>query len=205
MISGPGTNALEQPLVTRGETRRRELTWTKGRKTLFGFIGFGAIVIAAVGFIGSFAAVRDLAERKGFGWFAPVFPLGIDVGIAVLLALDLALTWVDLPFPMLRHIAWMLTAATIAFNGAASWPDLLGSAMHGVIPVLFIAITEAVRSAVSQAMELGEGRRPDSIPLARWLLSPIATWSIWRDMRLWRIRSYRTALMRYQNRKLYEQ
>ncbi|MEU5417804.1 DUF2637 domain-containing protein [Streptomyces sp. NPDC020667] len=205
MIAGLGTNALEQPSATLGESRRRELQWTKGRKALFGSIGFGAIVIAAVGFVGSYASVRDLAERKGFGWFADVFPLGIDIGIAVLLALDLALTWIDLPFPLLRHIAWMLTAATIAFNGAASWPDLVGSAMHGVIPLLFIAITEAVRSAVAQAMELDDSGRRDSIPLSRWLLSPAATWSIWRDMRLWRIPSYRVALTRYQNRRLYEQ
>ncbi|MFC5148928.1 DUF2637 domain-containing protein [Streptomyces aureoversilis] len=205
MISGLGTNALEQPQATRGESRRRELTWTKGRKALFGTIGFGAIVIAAVGFVGSYASVRDLAERKGFGWFADVFPLGIDIGIAVLLALDLALTWIDLPFPLLRHIAWMLTAATIAFNGAASWPDLVGSAMHGVIPLLFIAITEAVRSAVAQAMDLDESGRRDAIPLSRWLLQPAATWSIFRDMRLWGIRSYRIGLTRYQNRKLYEQ
>ncbi|MEV4506692.1 DUF2637 domain-containing protein [Streptomyces klenkii] len=205
MISGLGANALEHPSASHGDSRRRELKWTKGRKALFGSIGFGAIVIAGVGFVGSYASVRDLAERKGFGWFADVFPLGIDIGIAVLLALDLALTWVDLPFPLLRHIAWMLTAATIAFNGAASWPDLVGSAMHGVIPLLFIAITEAVRSAVAQAMELDEGGRRDSIPLSRWLLSPAATWTIWRDMRLWRVTSYRIALTRYQNRKLYEQ
>lgn len=110
-----------------------------------------------------------------------------------------------LPYPALRRIAWMLTGATVAFNGAASWPDLLASAMHGVIPVLFISITEAIRNAVAQAMDPESDEPLDSIPFSRWLLSPLATWSIRRDMRLWRIRSYRAALERYQKRKLYEQ
>ncbi|MYZ36651.1 DUF2637 domain-containing protein, partial [Streptomyces sp. SID4917] len=86
----------------------------------------GAVIIAAIGFVGSYAAVRDLAERKGFGTFAVLFPIGIDAGICVLLALDLLLTWIRIPFPLLRQSAWILTTATIAFNGAAAWPDPLG-------------------------------------------------------------------------------
>jgi hypothetical protein len=35
-----------------------------------------------------------------FGWFANVFPVGIDAGIVVLLALDLLLTWLRIPFPL---------------------------------------------------------------------------------------------------------
>ena len=54
--------------------------------------------------------MRDLAERKGFGDFAPFFPIGIDAGIVVLLALDLLLTWIRIPFPLLRQTAWLLTA-----------------------------------------------------------------------------------------------
>jgi hypothetical protein len=59
-----------------------------------------------------------------------VFSIGIDAGICVLLALDLLLTWIRIPFPLLRQTAWLLTAATIAFNGAAAWPDPLGVGMH---------------------------------------------------------------------------
>lgn len=47
----------------------------------------GAVIIAGIGFAGSYAAVRDLAIQKGFGAFATVFPIGVDAGIAVLLAL----------------------------------------------------------------------------------------------------------------------
>ncbi|MCX5215704.1 DUF2637 domain-containing protein [Kitasatospora sp. NBC_00240] len=196
--------APEQALATHGPAMRKR-QWTRGRKVMFGTIGFGSIVIAGVGFTGSYTAVRLLAVEKGFGWFADVYPLGIDVGIAVLLALDLALTWIDLRYPLLRYIAWLLTGATVAFNAAASWPDVLASAMHAVIPLLFISVTEAVRHAIEKATSAATNQRMDSIRLARWLLSPVSTWNIWRDMKLWEIRSYSAALERYQQKMLYRQ
>ncbi|CAL9653153.1 hypothetical protein SUDANB105_06699 [Streptomyces sp. enrichment culture] len=55
---------------------RRRVVWTRGRRITFGIIGFGSLLIALTGFVGSYTAVRDLAEEKGFGWLAAVFPLG---------------------------------------------------------------------------------------------------------------------------------
>jgi hypothetical protein len=149
--------------------------------------------------------VRALAEEKGFGAFAPAFPLAVDLGIVVLLALDLALTSVNLKYPLLRYIAWLLTAATITFNAASSWPDVLGSAMHATIPLLFIAVTEAVRNAIAKATSIELDQHMDSIRLSRWFLAPVATLSIWRDMKLWEIRSYALALERYQEKMLLRQ
>ncbi|MGR3937351.1 DUF2637 domain-containing protein, partial [Streptomyces sp. BRA346] len=71
---------------------------TRTHRILIGVVVAGAVVIAAIGFAGSYSAVRDLAEKKGFGAFANVFPIGIDAGICVLLALDLLLTWIRIPF-----------------------------------------------------------------------------------------------------------
>ncbi|MEV0604580.1 DUF2637 domain-containing protein, partial [Streptomyces sp. NPDC050315] len=102
------------------------VTLTRTHRVFIGVVVAGALVIAAIGFAGSYSAVRALAEQKGFGSFSYVFPIGIDAGIVVLLALDLLLTWIRIPFPLLRQTAWLLTAATIAFNGAAAWPDPLG-------------------------------------------------------------------------------
>ncbi|CAO0828297.1 hypothetical protein SMICM17S_11742 [Streptomyces microflavus] len=64
---------------------------TRTHRVLIGIVVAGAVVIAAIGFAGSYAAVRELAEAKGFGQFSLVFPIGIDAGICVLLALDLLL------------------------------------------------------------------------------------------------------------------
>ncbi|MBQ0972925.1 DUF2637 domain-containing protein [Streptomyces sp. RK31] len=181
---------------------RRRVVWTRGRRITFGIIGFGSLLIALTGFVGSYTAVRDLAEEKGFGWFAAIFPLGIDIGIITMLALDLALTWVDLRYPLLRHIAWLLTVATVAFNAFSSYPDILASFMHAAIPLLFIAITEAVRHAIAIATAREEGREDYALSLGRWLLAPWSTWLIWRSRKLWpsTISSYEVALALYQEK-----
>ena len=153
-------------------------------------VAVGAAVIAAIGFVGSYAAVAQLAKAKHFGKFAVIFPIGIDAGILVLLALDLLLTWLRMPLAMLRHTAWLLTAATIAFNAAAAWPDPVGTGMHAVIPILFVVVVEAARHAIGRTADLTAGRHMESVRLVRWLLDPISTFRLWRRMKLWELRSY---------------
>ncbi|MFK0142594.1 DUF2637 domain-containing protein [Streptomyces murinus] len=171
---------------------------------IVGVVVGGAVVIAGIGFAGSYAAVRDLAIRKGFGTFAHVFPLGVDAGILVLLALDLLLTWLRMPFPMLRQTAWLLTSATVAFNGAAAWPDPLGVGMHAVIPVLFVVTVEAARHAIGQLANITAGRHLEPVRLIRWLLSPLPTFRLWRRMKLWELRSYDRVLALEQERLVYQ-
>ncbi|WP_408997391.1 DUF2637 domain-containing protein [Streptomyces scabiei] len=163
-------------------------------------VAAGAAAIASIGFVGSYAAVRRLAEVKRFGDFAHVFPVGIDAGILVLLALDLLLTWIRIPFPLLRQTAWLLTAATIAFNGAAAWPDPVGTGMHAVIPLLFVVVVEAARHAIGRTAAITAGRDMDSVRLVRWLLDPISTFRLWRRMKLWELRSYDQVIQLEQSR-----
>lgn len=205
MTAGSSSTVVRPAVPSGPAPEGARVRWGRGRKVLFGAIGFGSIAIAGAGFTGSYTAVRSLAEEKGFGSFAPAFPLAVDLGIAVLLALDLALTSVNLKYPLLRYIAWLLTAATITFNAASSWPDVLGSAMHATIPLLFIAVTEAMRNAIAKATSIELDQHMDSVRLSRWFLAPVATFSIWRDMKLWEIRSYALALERYQEKMLLRQ
>jgi hypothetical protein len=177
---------------------------TRTHRILIGVVVAGAVLIAAIGFAGSYAAVRELAEDKGFGEFSVVFPIGIDAGICVLLALDLLLTWMRIPFPLLRQTAWLLTAATIAFNGAASWPDPLGTAMHAVIPVLFVVSVEAARHAVGRIADITADKHMEGVRLTRWLLSPIPTFKLWRRMKLWELRSYEQVIKLEQDRLIYQ-
>jgi hypothetical protein len=177
---------------------------TRTHRILIGVVVAGAVIIAAIGFAGSYAAVRELAVQKGFGDFSLVFPIGIDAGICVLLALDLLLTWLRIPFPLLRQTAWLLTAATIAFNGAASWPDPLGVGMHAVIPVLFVVSVEAARHAVGRIADITADKHMEGVRITRWLLSPLPTFLLWRRMKLWEIRSYEEAVRLEQHRLVYE-
>ncbi|MFF3344778.1 DUF2637 domain-containing protein [Streptomyces sp. NPDC002779] len=177
---------------------------TRMHRVLIGVVVFGAVIIAGIGFAGSYAAVRELALQKGFGNFSYVFPIGIDAGICVLLALDLLLTWIRIPFPLLRQTAWLLTAATIAFNGAAAWPDPLGVGMHGVIPILFVVSVEAARHAIGRIADITADKHMEGVRLTRWLLSPVPTFLLWRRMKLWELRSYEQVIKLEQERLVYQ-
>ncbi|MDJ0342257.1 DUF2637 domain-containing protein [Streptomyces sp. H10-C2] len=181
------------------DDRRRE----RLQRALVGIVAAGAVTIAGIGFAGSYSAVRDLAFAKGFGWFAQVFPIGVDAGIVVLLALDLLLTWMRIPFPLLRQTAWLLTAATIAFNAALAWPDPIGVGMHGIIPVLFVVCVEAGRHAVGRIADITADKAMDGIRISRWFLAPVPTFRLWRRMKLWEIRSYDTVVRMEQDRIVY--
>ncbi|MFJ3311172.1 DUF2637 domain-containing protein [Streptomyces sp. NPDC086549] len=173
-------------------------------RVLIGVVVSGALIIAGIGFSGSYAAVRELAIKKGFGNFSYVFPIGIDAGICVLLALDLLLTWIRIPFPLLRQTAWLLTAATIAFNGAAAWPDPLGVGMHAVIPILFVVAVEAARHAIGRIADITADKHMEGVRLTRWLLSPLPTFLLWRRMKLWELRSYDQVIRLEQERLVYQ-
>ncbi|MGW0778295.1 DUF2637 domain-containing protein, partial [Streptomyces sp. NPDC002835] len=43
---------------------------TRAHRVLICAVTAGALVIAAIGFAGSYSAVRELAEQKGFGAFS---------------------------------------------------------------------------------------------------------------------------------------
>ncbi|MFF0158565.1 DUF2637 domain-containing protein [Streptomyces sp. NPDC005263] len=176
---------------------------TRMHRILIGVVVSGAVIIAGIGFAGSYAAVRELALKKGFGNFSYVFPIGIDAGICVLLALDLLLTWIRIPFPLLRQTAWLLTAATIAFNGAAAWPDPLGVGMHAVIPILFVVSVEAARHAIGRIADITADKHMEGVRLTRWLLAPGPTFLLWRRMKLWELRSYEQVIKLEQERLVY--
>ncbi|MEU3786283.1 DUF2637 domain-containing protein [Streptomyces sp900129855] len=176
---------------------------TRMHRVLVGVVVTGAVIIAGIGFAGSYAAVRELALKKGFGNFSYVFPIGIDAGICVLLALDLLLTWIRIPFPLLRQTAWLLTAATIAFNGAAAWPDPLGTGMHAVIPILFVVAVEAARHAIGRIADITADKHMEGVRITRWLLSPVPTFLLWRRMKLWELRSYDQVIKLEQERLVY--
>ncbi|MEV1010152.1 DUF2637 domain-containing protein [Streptomyces sp. NPDC049881] len=177
---------------------------TRAHRILVGIVLAGAVVIAAIGFAGSYASVRELAEEKGFGAFSPFFPIGVDAGIVVLLALDLLLTWLRIPFPMLRQSAWLLTAATIAFNGASAWGDPLAVGMHAIIPLLFVITVEAARHAIGRVADITADKHMEGVRIWRWFLSPLPTFRLWRRMKLWELRSYEEVIGMERDRLVYQ-
>ncbi|MEU3574075.1 DUF2637 domain-containing protein [Kitasatospora sp. NPDC036755] len=185
--------------------RRQLATLTPGMRRLVKAAGAGGALIAAIGFVGSYKALQKLAEKQGeMGSFSYAFPIGVDVGIAVLLALDLVLTWLRIRFPLLRYVAWMLTAGTIAFNAASAYPKPLPMALHALLPVLFVAVVEAGRYAIARIAAIEAGRPDmDGVRFFRWILSPIPTFKLWRKMKLWEITSYNEIVDLEQRRLVY--
>ncbi|MFD8078196.1 DUF2637 domain-containing protein [Streptomyces sp. NPDC059718] len=170
----------------------------------------GGVVLAGIGFTGSYNALRHLAVSKGFGSFAYAFPVGIDAGILVLLAMDLYLLRRRIRLPFLRWFAHGLTVATVVFNAAAPdgplTADPLAAAMHGVIPVLFIVAVEAARHCIGRMAAILAGEQEyGSPPLFRWLLSPLPTWFLFRRMRLWDLPNYQQVVNRQREITIYRQ
>lgn len=167
----------------------------------------GGVILAGIGFTGSYDTLKGLAFKHGFGDFSYAFPIGVDAGIVVLYALDLFLIRRNTPWPMLRTLAHLLTAATIVFNAAAApgpvSADPIGTAMHAVIPLMFIAAVEAARRLVVRASDIEQGRDSQTIPAARWVLSPAATAALWRRMKLWNTSSYQETVELEQERTVY--
>lgn len=167
----------------------------------------GGTILAGIGFTGSYKTLRNLAFDRGFGDFSYAFPVGIDAGIVVLYALDLYLIRRNSPWPIVRTVAHLLTVATVVFNAAAAeggvTGDPIGTAMHAVIPVLFIVAVEAARRAFVRASDIEAGRDSQTVPLARWVLSPSRTAALWRRMKLWGTASYQETVQIEQDRTVY--
>lgn len=167
----------------------------------------GGVALAGIGFSGSYNALRDLGFRHGFGDFSYAFPIGVDAGIVALLAMDLHLIRKGAPAPWLRLLAHGFTAATIYFNAASAGPllkDPTGTAMHAVIPVMFVAVVDAGRRLVIRITRIEAGHPSAGVPLHRWILAPIRTPRLYRQMRLYRIPSYARAVELEQERIVYQ-
>lgn len=170
--------------------------------------GVGGLMLAGIGFTGSYNTLRHLAESKGFGTFSYAFPIGIDAGILVLLALDLYMMRKRMPWPILRWTAHGLTVATVVFNASAAGPitrDPLAASMHGAIPVLFVIAVEAARHYIGRMADLLAGDTPlGSVPLPRWILAPLSTARLARRMRLYNL-PYKEVAAQHQQLRIYRE
>ncbi|WP_433496810.1 DUF2637 domain-containing protein [Sphaerimonospora sp. CA-214678] len=147
------------------------------------------VALAVLGGIGSFATLHSLAE-PWFGSYGWIVPIGIDVGILALLAWDLLMEFADLPWPVLRWVAWAFITATVVLNIAAAHGDAVAGLMHAAMPVLFVTVIEGIRHLIRRLVGLATGTRRERVPLSRWILAPASSFLLWRRMVLWNITSY---------------
>ncbi|MFD5101788.1 DUF2637 domain-containing protein [Streptomyces albidochromogenes] len=185
------------------------------QKWAIGGIVIAALVLAGIGLYLSFEHVAVFAfERLRFGSLGKgqMFAVGVDVGIMVMIAVDLLMAWLKRPITWIRYPVWLLTAVTVVLNAASGAPrdrawalmDYLAAGAHGVVPVLFIMVVELGRDAIDRVVRPDQAER-ESIPWLRWVLAPIATARIFRRMRLWGVASYPEMIRRDQDLIAYEQ
>ncbi|MEU8764758.1 DUF2637 domain-containing protein [Streptomyces sp. NPDC048659] len=188
---------------------------TGTQKWATGAIVLAALVLAGIGLYLSFEHVAIFAyERLRFGSIGKgqLFAVGVDVGIMIMIAVDLLMAWLKRPISWIRYPVWLLTAATVVLNAASGAPkgrgwelmDYVAAGAHGLVPVLFIAVVELGRDAIDRMVRPERAER-DSIPWIRWTLAPRATARIFRRMRLWGVTSYPEMTRRDQELLAYEQ
>lgn len=173
---------------------------TSGEFTTSAIVAAATTILGLIGFVNSFKKVAEVAEHS-FGWFSWTVPLGIDIGIAVFSALDIVLARLDMRIRSLRLIPWGLTAATIYLNISGE-TDTFAIVAHAVLPMLWVIAVEVGAHVMRKRAGLASETRMDRIRKSRWVLSPVATFFLWRRMVLWEIRSYPLALQRERDRVL---
>ncbi|MGV9758582.1 DUF2637 domain-containing protein [Streptomyces tricolor] len=215
----PGTVSEAPEFVSGTEsgtgTDRSPAKLTGTQKWTAGAIVAAALALAAIGLYLSFEHVAQFAhEELRFGSLGKgqLFAVGVDVGIMVMIAVDLLMAWLKRPISWIRYPVWLLTAATVVLNAASGAPkgrawellDYVAAGAHGVVPVLFITVVELGRTSIDRVVRPDQAER-DSIPWLRWVLAPVATARIFRRMRLWGVTSYPEMIRRDQELIAYQQ
>jgi hypothetical protein len=151
------------------------------------------LAVAGYGFAGSYVTVSALAARRGVP-LAGLVPAGIDGGVLAVVVMDLVLVWVGAPVAWLRQLVRVLAVGTIAANVVGGWPDPIATGLHAAAPIMLLAVIEAGRTVLLRRLGQARGTVRDTIPLARWVVSPWRTCRLWRRMIVWQVTSYRRAI-----------
>lgn len=173
---------------------------TSGEFTALSVVGALVGVIGLIGFVNSFAKVATAAEPF-FGWLAWSVPLGVDLGILALSAMDIVFARLDMRVKLLRFFTWGLILGTVYLNVAGE-TDPFSIVAHTILPLLWALAVELAAHFVRKRAGLASETRMDTVRKSRWFLSPISTFALWRRMILWEVRSYPLALERERDRVL---
>jgi hypothetical protein len=179
------THAIEK---RRGNWRA--IGRTAGVVAVVAILGLLTLGLLAAAGVSSYDNLFHLAASRGVP-IPHLSPLEIDVGLVVVIALDIVLTWLGHPIGGLRLLARILGIGTIAANVAAGWPDPVGSSMRAFAPVIIVAVTEALRAFL---LRRHRDAAEEGVPFSRWVLAPWPTFILWRRMKLWDIHGYRAAV-----------
>ena len=158
-------------------------------------IGIMAALIALGGMVSSFRAVSvEMEPTFGAKW-AWIVPLVDDLTVFVFSGVDLVLARLDMGHPLARWTVYGATGGTVYLNYMAGG-NAAGRVAHVLMPSIWVVFVELMRHVVRRQTNLVTGSHREPIPFARWLLSPVPTFLLFRRMVLWGVNSYTVALDR---------
>lgn len=194
----PERTAAAVPPLSR---RRPSGNLTKGQKRLARVAFLAGAVVTLAGYATNFTSLIKYAKDHHFA-IPAALPIGLDLAIPTLLAIDYLATVKGANAAFLRWAAWALTgftvfAGAISANGSdADHFDVGSMILHGVMPAISVVFVEAARWYRMYLDGLTDGSHTDRIPLARWVCAPYRTPKMRRRMVLWNERSYPVAVAR---------
>jgi hypothetical protein len=127
-IAAPARQADGGPRNTETALRARGLHRAPGNpraalRVVAALVAPLIVALAVLGGVGSYATVRQAAAPY-FGDLAWIVPIGLDVGIVILLAWDLLMEYLDMAWPVLRWVAWGYIGGTVTVNVIAAHGDV---------------------------------------------------------------------------------
>lgn len=166
----------------------------EGATRMLLFIGYAVAVIGAVALALSFLSI-DRAARPYFGAASWAIPVLMDSTIGVLIAFSLIAELNRLRAPLARTAGRALVALTVYAN-VAPQHSLYGKILHGAPPVIWVVVVAVAETLIRRLARLGDKREIEQVRRSLWLLRPVATWRLWRAMRVHQITTYAAALDR---------
>jgi hypothetical protein len=181
------------------ETEREQLFhWSPSRGLILKALasaGAGVAILGLMGFALSFQAVSSFA-RPLMGQSAAMLPLIIDLGILVLTAFSLVLAMAGMPSRVIAAVPTGLSVFTLYLN-VAEQHTAYGVVVHGAGPLMWITTVEAGGLVVRKLVGLhGKPVAIERVRFSLWLLRPLPTLRLWRQMRVHQITTYAGALDR---------
>jgi hypothetical protein len=172
-------------------------TWRpseRAARSLMLYLGYCVLIIGAIALALSFVSV-DQAARPYFGAASWAIPVLMDTTIGVLTFFSIVAELNGLRAPLARLSARALVGLTVYAN-IAPQHAVYGKILHGAPPVVWVIVVAVAEGLIRRLAGLADGRRIEAVRRSLWLLRPVATWRLWRAMRIHEIRTYAGALDR---------
>ena len=183
--------------MTDQTTEARTLSWRDGKSgPLAGliYLSLAVALIGAAAFALSYVGVYQAAYPY-FGGATWAIPLLGDLAIGVFTAFSIAAELSGFSSPTARWASRLMIAYTI-FANVAHAPGLYARLLHAAPPVIWVLIVTTFEHLVRRMVGLNSPTRIEGLRKSLWLLRPVGTWRLWRQMRIHQIPTYREALDR---------